>query len=470
MSACSDDDDDETTLSQLLRHSSDDDDDDNNDDDSDDNDESSDDDDDDSSSNLSSSSSEEEPPDIFTQVGRGLTAAAHALVGTRESRFASRTNTTLKWKQDVAYEQAKTMYEAEKTAKRQADAAADAIRRLDMKREKKTKLQRRGNRKIARKMAKKIAACDLQHQKRDAKMTVVSEIRLHRLSALHAEATPVLATTASAPTLPITDFVKSIASRRLQEARDDMLAACIDEADALGRHCGMLPAIRTPPHVVPKEQLETATSLILRLAPPPDPKAPPKLKTLFTVNLKRFRHVEDCKGDHIGEAACIELGKSLLTGACPRLLELNLSWNDIKLRGVLSLAEAFKQGACGQMTRLDLRANSLDATALIHLFEALSKGGLPKLQHLLFAGNLVGDRGGKAVAHAFLAGALQHLVTIDLKSNGIKNDGCRAIYNACTADCFRRLGPSLELIDLRRNQINYVTAQSLTPCPKHISF
>ncbi|OQS01599.1 hypothetical protein ACHHYP_00600 [Achlya hypogyna] len=479
-------DDDETTLSQLLLHSSatsgeySSSDSDEDEDDTSDNDDSSD------SDELSSSSSEEEPPDIVAQVGNALKAAVHAVVGTRESRFASRTNTTLKWKADVAYEQAKAQYIAQKVAAAEAEVAAVTAQRLDVKRVKKSKLQAKANRKMRRKMDAKIAACDVRHRKLDAKMTIVSEIRLHRLNVDagyepgfigHVRKPPALAQAVSAPVLrpppPISEIEKSTAHTHLAQERASTLVDAIDAADAIGRQCGMLPALRTPPPVVRKDELETTTVLLLRLAPPrppePDGRAH-KLKSLFTVNLKRFRHVEKCTGDRIGERGAVELGKSLLTGACPRLHELNLAWNDIKLRGVTSLAEAFAQGACGQLTTLDLRANSLNAASLQLLLDALGAGGLPKLLHLVFAGNAIGDRGGKAVAHAFLQGALRHLATIDLKSNMIKSDGCRAIFNAFTADCFDRFGPSLQLIDLRRNQITQAAALTFVPCPKHISF
>ncbi|OQS07970.1 hypothetical protein THRCLA_20019 [Thraustotheca clavata] len=484
MSSISDDEDGETTLSQVLVHSSVS----SSSESAEESSEESSDDDEMESYLNDSSSSEEEPVDFVTQVGHHVKSAIKTIIGTPESRFENRTNTTLKWKEDVAYEKAKAEYLMQKQLEQTMVLQQQQEQKLETKRKRKHKLQKKANKKNDKMMANKTELCDIRNQKLDAKMTIVSEIRLHRLNVdagnvlgFIRRKPPVITTSSSAPALPspipITEIEKSLLHKAKTEYRTEQLLSTSEYAETLGRKYGTLPAINTPPPIVHPEQIETTVELILRLAPPKkeEPQDKPqanssKIKSLFTINLKRFRHVEICQGDHIGERGCVELGRSLLTGACPRLKHLNLGWNDIKLRGVASLGKSFAQGACTQLSHLDLKANNLDASGLQCILDALAVGGLQNLKHMVFSCNMIGDAGGKAIAHAFLKGSFRHLVTMDFKSNKIKNDGCRAIYNAFTADCFQRYGPALELIDLRRNQVNQITAQSFVPCPKHISF
>ncbi|RHZ13723.1 hypothetical protein DYB37_004264 [Aphanomyces astaci] len=439
-----------------------------------------------SSSSLSDSSSSEDEVDFVQQVQEKLKAGFRAVVGTRDSRFASRTNTTLKWKEDVAYATAEAAFVAQKQASQELLVAAHRDKKLDRKRAKMARQQDKANRKKAKLMARKVAACNVKEEKLDKKMTILAELRLERLTDVRAKSFHVEPPWMSAQE---SQFVEALAAfTAKEEAKRMALADCIHLAEDMGRKIGTLPAIHSPSRIKHPEQMETVTTLVLRLAdahisPSPEPThdAPhttttiphekaTRHKTLFTVNLKRFRHVEQCQGDKIGERGCVEFGKSLLTGACPRLKELNLGWNAIKYRGMASLAMSFSRGGGSQLTLLDLRANSLDATALRTLFDAMGHGGVPELQTLILSGNMLGDLGGKAIAHAYLKGLFGTLRLVDVKSNGIRNDGCRAMFTAFTADCFSRLAPKLELLDMRRNCINQITAESFVPCPKHISF
>ncbi|RHY34769.1 hypothetical protein DYB32_000670 [Aphanomyces invadans] len=436
----------------------------------------------DNASSLSDSSSSEEDVDLVQQLQEKVRAGIRAIVGTRESRFANRTNTSLKWKEDVAYAAAEAAYVAQKQADQDKLVAAHHERKLDRKRAKLAKKQDKANRKKDRLMAKKTAECNMKAAKLDCKMTILAQLRLERLTEVRAKSIHDELPWMSAQEAEFVDTLAAFTSK--EAAKHVALADSLNFADEMGRKIGTLPAIRSPSRIQHPDQIETTTTLVLRLASAQvrvsgestqentstTMERASKHKTLFTVNLKRFRHVEHCQGDKIGERGCVELGKSLLTGACPRLKELHLGWNGIKFPGVASLSAAFSRGGGSQLTFLDLRANSLDAKGVGTLFDAMANGGLPELETLILAGNMLGDLGGKAIAHAFLKGLFGTLRVLDIKSNGIRNDGCRAMFTAFTADCFNRLAPKLHLLDMRRNCINQVTADTFVPCPKHISF
>lgn len=191
-------------------------------------------------------------------------------------------------------------------------------------------------------------------------------------------------------------------------------------------------------------------------------------RLFFTVNLKRFKHTEEIKGEAIGDPGGVELARSLLTGACPRVKRLSLGWNRLTFAGVAALADAFVRGACSQLHLLDLRCNSINARSLLELLRVLEKGGLPELQDLILQGNVLGDDGAKALAHAMLKGTLQALRRLDVRQNGIRKAGVQAIWNVFTAPCFKRYCPKLQLLDLRRNDASGALTRSFCPCPPYL--
>ena len=105
-------------------------------------------------------------------------------------------------------------------------------------------------------------------------------------------------------------------------------------------------------------------------------------RQFFTVDLKLFRNVEEMKGDNIGERGGVALGRELITGVCPRLNKLDLSWNVMKYKGTAMLMDAFKRGAASGITWLDLRANHIDERGIGLLKVAMESGALPNMVHL----------------------------------------------------------------------------------------
>ncbi|GAB9472166.1 Mitochondrial protein [Globisporangium polare] len=299
------------------------------------------------------------------------------------------------------------------------------------------------------------------------------------------------------------------------------LHTSIDTADEIARRAGILPAINTPVATPQDEQDETSSLLILRINPPDalptrSPSGTPlpafqgrgnnevsatpstrsstlgdasrssssrlaltrqlsttsvaTKKLFFTVNLKRFKHTEEIRGEAIGDHGGVELARSLLTGACPRVKRIYLGWNHIKYSGIAALADCFIRGACGQLQILDLRCNSIDARSFQELLNTLEKGGLPELLDLILQGNIIGDEGAKAIAHAMLKGTLQALRIIDVRQNRIRNAGVQAIWNVFTSQCFKRYCPKLQMLDMRRNEASGALTRSFCPCPPYLEF
>lgn len=328
----------------------------------------------------------------------------------------------------------------------------------------------------------------------------------------------------------IDELLRDDERTRAHVAQDLQLA--IDKADEIARRCGVLPAINSPAPAPRDEQDETSSLLILRINSPEESaparsqsitplhafqtrgissssssssstpagtagssdrrsstrpalmrrtsmspmtgmplSAPSPAKRLFfTVNLKRFKHTEEIRGEAIGDHGGVELARSLLTGACPRVKRIDLGWNHIKYAGIVALADCFVRGACGQLQTLDLRCNSIDARSLQELLSALVKGALPELLDLVLQGNVIGDDGAKALAHAMLSGTLQALRTIDVRQNRIRNAGAQAIWNVFTSQCFKRYCPKLQLLDMRRNDASGALTRSFCPCPSYLAF
>ncbi|DBA04404.1 TPA: hypothetical protein N0F65_010000, partial [Lagenidium giganteum] len=277
-------------------------------------------------------------------------------------------------------------------------------------------------------------------------------------------------------------------------------------ASQLGRRAGILPAINPLSPAPQDEQDETAHILVLRLSQPdksprktelypaasePSPalpdinasnnssttaavSSPTKMsngkRLFFTANPKRFKHAETIRGESIGDQGGIELARSLLTGACPRVKHLSLGWNFIKYSGINALADSFVRGACTQLQLLDLRFNSIDGRGFELLILSLEKGGLPELLDISLQGNLLGDDGAKTLAHAMLRGALRGLRSIDIRQNRIRNAGVSAIWNVFTSECFRHYCPKLQRLDMRRNDAHGGLTRSFCPCPPHLEF
>lgn len=254
----------------------------------------------------------------------------------------------------------------------------------------------------------------------------------------------------------------------------------IETTETFGRRLGTLPAINTPSPPPVEEQDETSSLLVLRVnksstaLPVPSsnvPESPAAAKRLFfTVNLKRFKHTAAIRGENIGDSGAKELARSLLTGACPRVKTIYLGWNGIKYPGTAALADCFIRGACGQLQVLDLRFNLVDSRAFQELITAIEKSALPELLDLLLQGNILGDEGARTLAHAMLRGSLRGLRTIDVRQNQIRNDGARAVWNVFTSQTLPRSCPKLQMLDMRRNEVQAALLRSFCPCPSYLQF
>ncbi|KAF1785002.1 Leucine-rich repeat domain, L domain-like [Phytophthora cactorum] len=259
----------------------------------------------------------------------------------------------------------------------------------------------------------------------------------------------------------------------------DKLQQCMEASNEMGRRYGLLPAINTPAAAPAEEQDETSTVLILRVnnAPlPSDTEASrtpgPSMLTAkrqyFTLNLKRCKHVEELRGERIGDRGAKELARSLLTGACPRVRSIH-GMEPRQVPGISALADCFTRGACSQLQELDLRCNNIDSKAFLTLLTALEKGALPELLDIGLQGNILGDEGARALAHAFFrvrSARYDESCTPEQNTQRWRSGTLERIHSTN----FRRFCPKLELLDMRRNDAHGALTRSFCPCPPYLTF
>ncbi|KAJ1457991.1 hypothetical protein M885DRAFT_514546 [Pelagophyceae sp. CCMP2097] len=201
----------------------------------------------------------------------------------------------------------------------------------------------------------------------------------------------------------------------------------------------------------------------------PKKKKKKELPNVFTIDLKRFRNVDEMRGDSIGAVGAKQLARDLALGACPRLRALDLGWNRIQLRGLSHLSAALARKCSPELARLDLRANHLTASAVATLVNALGTGGV-RLKELDLRQNLLGDAGACLVASAALRGALSSLEVLQLQSNDIRSQGLFALYQAFTAADAPRLIPNIRHVSLRYNKPHHSMLKNLQPCPAYFTY
>ena len=365
----------------------------------------------------------------------------------------------MEWKEEENWKKEHESYRIAAQEARRQEAAREQEKQAERERKVKRKTQQRATKQKEREFRETLYQYELDVVKSEKRAQVISSFQRddHRkLKQLEAEAEEIRR---------IEDEQRQKQSvvealehdRKTQHATLVDLADNIGVADEIGRRFGMLPAIHTPPTRTLSDQDETSTVLILRLNAPADSGSPPVAvspsrgsntiatkRLFFTVNLKRFKHVEEIKGETIGDQGGVELARALLTGACPRVKTVHLGWNHIKHSAIVALADCFMRGACGQLVKLDLRFNSIDANGMVHLLGALDHGGLPELKELVLQGNLLGDDGAKALAHAMLRGTLKLLRMVDIRQNRIRNAGILALWNVFTSECVTKFCPKLQ--------------------------
>ncbi|ETP40753.1 hypothetical protein F442_11965 [Phytophthora nicotianae P10297] len=436
-------------------------------------------DDDDESDYEDSDDSEEESDD--EPVLGPLQRLSNALRMKQQDMLAKRRHPVLEWKAAVQWhaENAAGCIAAEQERKRRDEIAMEKAARRERKMKRKaqrhfTKLKETE----FRTLLEEYSVAIIKSKKRTELLTQFSienrSIEKRKLAAI----------AAAKRADQLCEAAEKIAQAEKRDEEDkqvtlDKLQQCIDASDAMGRRYGLLPAINTPAASPPGEQDETSTVLILRVNNTPLTNDTESSRTApmgaakrqyFTLNLKRCKHVEELRGERIGDRGAKELARSLLTGACPRVRSIHLGWNLVKYPGIAALADCFTRGACAQLQELDLRCNNIDSKAFATLLTALEKGALPELLDIELQGNILGDEGARALAHAFFKGTLRALRRIDVRQNRIRNNGILALWNVFTAPNFRRFCPKLELLDMSRNDTHGALTRSFCPCPPYLTF
>ncbi|KAK1941420.1 hypothetical protein P3T76_007286 [Phytophthora citrophthora] len=413
-----------------------------------------------------------------------------ALKAKQQQMLAKRRHPALEWKATAQWnaDNAAGLAAAEQERKRQEEIAQEKAARRERKVKRKAQRQFTKQKEVEfRALLEDYSLAIVKSEKRTALLTQFSiENRL-------IEKQKLASIEAAKRAAQLRETMEKIAQAEQRDEDEKQatlnnLQQCIDTSKEMGRRYGTLPAINTPTASPPEGQDENGTVLYLRVNNAPltnDADARPSQarstsiismpmqaakRQFFTLNLKRCKHVEELRGEKIGDRGAKELARSLLTGACPRVRSIHLGWNLVKFSGIAALADCFTRGACAQLQELDLRCNNIDSKAFMTLLITLEKGALPELLDIGLKGNLLGDEGARALAHAFFKGTLRALRRIDIQQNRIRNDGVQALWNVFTAPNFKRFCPKLELLDMRRNDAHGALTRSFCPCPPYLEF
>ena len=159
-----------------------------------------------------------------------------------------------------------------------------------------------------------------------------------------------------------------------------------------------------------------------------------------------------------------------VSGVCPRLISLDLSYNGLKFKGTKSLFDAFARGCGSGITNLDLRCNSIDARGIQGFRAAMEAGALPKILNVDLRMNTFGDDGAKLIAHMVLSGVLGNIETIRLDSCQIRDPGLSALFKAFNAKSIGFLMPKLKFVSFKNNHPSSTMVKQWGIIPAHIMF
>ncbi|GAB5034249.1 ankyrin repeat domain protein [Nannochloropsis oceanica] len=134
------------------------------------------------------------------------------------------------------------------------------------------------------------------------------------------------------------------------------------------------------------------------------------------------------------------LAAAFSRGACPSLLALDLSYNDLYSSGARALLSSFASGACSMMRSLNLAGNKLGLEGAWEIARAFAGGWGQELRHLTLASNGLGSGGVEALMEAHL----------DLFLNHAGDEGACEL----AASLAHGLLPSLIFLDLAANRIS----------------
>ncbi|GLE09842.1 hypothetical protein PINS_up021756 [Pythium insidiosum] len=419
-----------------------------------------------------------------TEERLGLLARIKQRVQARQQQWLdARRDPVQEWKEEERWQREHAVYVAQWQAEREREEQQAAEIAAEKERKRRRRAQRRANEQRDREFRETLFQYEQDVIKSEKKGSLVTKFSIEDRANEKARLAEEQRRQQLAETAARNASIKAAIEHDREAQRSDVafVQSQIGIADEIGRKYGLLPAINTPPAVPPADQDEVSTVVILRVNTAnkqqshteEDPLLMPSSHAkpmFFTVNLKRFKHVEEIRAEAIGDKGGVELARSLLTGACPRVKRMHLGWCLLKCPAIAAMTDSFIRGACGQLQLLDLRCNGVDAKSVGLLLGALDQGGLLELTELVLLGNQIGDEGAKLLAHALLRGTLKGLHTIDIRQNRIRNAGTLAIWNVFTSESFRRYCPKLKLLDMRRNEAHGSLTRTFCPCPTYLEF
>jgi len=148
---------------------------------------------------------------------------------------------------------------------------------------------------------------------------------------------------------------------------------------------------------------------------------------------------------------CVDCMRGLVSS---RLIELELSFNQITDAGVISLSQALQSSAC-KVTTLDLSLNQITDAGVISLSQALQSSAC-KVTTLHLSSNQITDAGIISLSQALQSSACK-VTTLDLHDNQITDAGVNSLSQALQSSACK-----VTTLDLHDNQITDAGVNSLS--------
>ena len=127
---------------------------------------------------------------------------------------------------------------------------------------------------------------------------------------------------------------------------------------------------------------------------------------------------------------------SLGAGNCHELHRLLLPGVGMTKEDARVLGHVLQSGACPTLEDLDLEFNEdLGGEGLAYVMGALERGACPHLKNLKLPGVEMKSSGAAALARALTSGSLSHIQSLDVRSNGIRDEGMTEILKALATAC-----------------------------------
>jgi len=188
---------------------------------------------------------------------------------------------------------------------------------------------------------------------------------------------------------------------------------------------------------------------------------------VFDINLVPLKFLKKVRCSKIGEKGALCLAADFVRGACPQLVELDLSYCQIQTRGFMRLMHGIKIANLSGLTKLNVRGNDIGPRGAETLSNMLNLTIFENLAYIDLRDNELGDRGADIIIHMCLFGLLENVKEINLGNNLISDQGFEALVNVFSASQYEKC-PKLQRLGLSGNHVKPETKKKLDPFPLYI--